>query len=37
MTYLPPETLHLTKGYDAICAFVNDQVDRAALESSRNS
>jgi D-lactate dehydrogenase len=31
--HLRPETLHLTKGYDAICAFVNDLVDRAALES----
>src|SRR3984957_2217668 len=30
---LQPETLHLTKGYDAICAFVNDQLDRATLES----
>jgi D-lactate dehydrogenase len=30
---LQPETLHLTKGYDAICAFVNDQLDRPALES----
>jgi D-lactate dehydrogenase len=33
--HLRPETLHLTKGYDAICAFVNDQLDRAALESLR--
>jgi D-lactate dehydrogenase len=31
--HLRPETLHLTKGYDAICAFVNDRVDRAALEN----
>src|ERR1700728_3877780 len=30
---LQPETLHLTKGYDAICAFVNDQLDRPILES----
>jgi lactate dehydrogenase-like 2-hydroxyacid dehydrogenase len=30
---LQSETLHLTKGYDAICAFVNDQLDRATLES----
>src|ERR1700722_10082851 len=30
---LQPESLHLTKGYDAICAFVNDQLDRAILES----
>jgi len=31
--HLQPETLHLTKGYDAICAFVNDQLDRATLQS----
>jgi D-lactate dehydrogenase len=31
--HLRPETIHLAKGHDAICAFVNDQLDRAALES----
>jgi D-lactate dehydrogenase len=29
---LRPETLQLTKNHDAICTFVNDQLDRAALE-----
>jgi D-lactate dehydrogenase len=33
---LQPETLHLTTGHDAICAFVNDQLDRATLESLKN-
>ncbi len=31
--HLQPETLHLTDGYDAVCAFVNDQLDRATVES----
>ena len=30
--HLRPETVHLAKGHDAICVFVNDQLDRAALE-----
>jgi D-lactate dehydrogenase len=30
--HLRPETFHLAEGYDAVCAFVNDQLDRAALE-----
>jgi D-lactate dehydrogenase len=30
---LRPETLHLTEGCGAICAFVNDQLDRATLET----
>jgi D-lactate dehydrogenase len=29
---LRPETLPLAKGFDAICAFVNDQLDRPALK-----
>ena len=33
---LQPETLYLTKGCDAICAFVNDQLDRAILESLKS-
>src|SRR5260221_1398245 len=31
--HLRPETIHLAKGYEAICVFVNDQLDRASLES----
>jgi D-lactate dehydrogenase len=30
---LRPDTFLLTEGYDIICAFVNDQLDRASLES----
>jgi D-lactate dehydrogenase len=31
--HLRPETLHLAKGYDAVFCFVNDQLDRTALET----
>jgi D-lactate dehydrogenase len=31
--HLRPETIHLAKGHDAICAFVNDQLNRTTLES----
>jgi lactate dehydrogenase-like 2-hydroxyacid dehydrogenase len=27
-----PETVHLANGHDAVCVFVNDELDRAALE-----
>src|SRR5258705_3340813 len=30
--HLRPETVHLAEGHDAVCVFVNDQLDRAALE-----
>jgi lactate dehydrogenase-like 2-hydroxyacid dehydrogenase len=30
--HLRPETVQLAKGHDAICVFVNDQLDRATLE-----
>jgi D-lactate dehydrogenase len=30
--HLRPETVHLAKGHDAICVFVNDKLDRATLE-----
>jgi D-lactate dehydrogenase len=33
---LQTETLYLTKGCDAICAFVNDQLNRAILESLKS-
>lgn len=29
---LNPETVELTAGYDAVCAFVNDEVDKEVLE-----
>lgn len=29
---LGPETAHLAKGYDAVCAFVNDNVSRPVVE-----
>jgi D-lactate dehydrogenase len=32
-TSLSPGTIHLVKGHDAICAFVNDRLDRTALET----
>jgi D-lactate dehydrogenase len=31
--HLSPETVHLAKGHDAICAFVNDRLNRAVLET----
>ncbi len=31
--HLRPETIHLAKGHDAVCVFVNDQLDRVALEN----
>jgi D-lactate dehydrogenase len=31
--HLRPETIHLAKGHDAVCVFVNDQLDRAALQN----
>src|ERR1700736_1120536 len=34
--HLRPETVHLAKGHDAICVFVNDQLDRAALEALKS-
>jgi len=34
-SHLRPDTLHLAKGYDAVCVFVNDQLDRIALETLR--
>src|ERR1700738_3067477 len=34
--HLRPETLHLAKGYDAVCCFVNDQLDRTALEALKS-
>src|ERR1700736_969957 len=34
--HLRPETIHLAKGHDAICVFVNDQLDRAALEALKS-
>ena len=32
-SHLRPETLHLAKDHDAVCVFVNDQLDRMALEN----
>ncbi|HEV3209002.1 MAG TPA: 2-hydroxyacid dehydrogenase [Chthoniobacterales bacterium] len=34
--HLQPETLHLAKGYDAVCCFVNDQLDRTALKTLKS-
>jgi lactate dehydrogenase-like 2-hydroxyacid dehydrogenase len=31
--HLRPETIHLAEGHDAVCVFVNDQLDRVALEN----
>jgi D-lactate dehydrogenase len=31
--HLSPETVHLAKGHDAICAFVNDRLNRPVLET----
>ena len=35
-TQLSPLTSDLTKGFDAICCFVNDNVDRSAIEKMRS-
>jgi D-lactate dehydrogenase len=31
--HLRPETIHLANGYDGICVFVNDNLDRASLDT----
>ncbi len=31
--HLQPETLHLASGFEVICPFVNDQLDRTTLEN----
>jgi D-lactate dehydrogenase len=35
--HLRSETLHLTKGYDSICAFVNDQLDGTILANLKRA
>lgn len=31
------DTVNLTKGYDAVCVFVNDKIDRATIEQLSNN